>query len=948
MSNTNNRITIRQGYEYRTCFQNIYDSTEYFYPQYMQVAKCIDEITGEMWRYLAEVRKWDETDTPDELDVMGYPNNIIGLCARRGQGKSSTMFSVTAPLKDFSEIDEVQRKFWEKAYEKNESGSGERKKVYETKYCVIKSVDPTTMEWDESVLEIIVARLLRFANKQRKKYNGAHSSREKEEQYQRLLEKFQNVYRQVRRLKRSKNEGRHFDEYDDLTNIMEIADSRNVKRAFAEMVRDFLKYVQSDMLVIPVDDTDLNTERAYEIAEDIRKYCVVPQVMVLMAVHLGTLRTCIEQEFVRKYEKLLVTSLNTDHMEKYQCREMAERYIDKLIPGQHQVHLPYVDDRIRDGISNLTLQYISNQGKNIFDQYAWAPRNPKQAEEENNARQRYHNQLARMLFEKTGVVLIEKPGYLHNFMPRRFRELTHFLAFLSKLTDIGASGEYSLNKLIRYAYFDKPKRMKEEQGYKGEQKYEEYINRRIRNMDQLEMYFFQHWCPIVLTKNQLSKLEKIRTVPLSLKNKKTVEVLREYCKEHNEESIKEPTFPDTHQVVTYADVMDALAETKKTLSTHFKFDFVYAIQMYYTIYMNKILCQCLKDTSRCFTDLYLLTKGVLYNEGFIVKNDILNDALKGWMGENPNQQKLEIANWLIPCDKDGIVEDRVDGEWLPNITDNGIEEPTEFFRFDSQRLLLGIISSESIKAYKENYEENCEKHDPRSAKKLNDDINRMVDALYYIANFDLQYRAKKQGLFVLRNADNVNQQIIASYVSIRDVLSGKKNDKTYHYLPITEQNEVLYVLDNTTLFGWLNKDNDLIDKCREYCKFYKEWGKAKTEEKNECETNVRISGMTVIGHYDTESMFGMMVTAFDTKVQGAEFENNCKVLYDEVDKYVKSFDKKNAANTKVLKDEDLKPIPKPQTDAEKQSPKCEQCVLARDLGVAIKEAMIAAVQECKK
>lgn len=798
-----NTITVKQGYEYKTYgTQSIYEKKEFFHPQYMQAVKCIDEITYEMWRHCEEARRNHDGvsgnyDDSEEIDLMGYSNNIIGLCAKRGQGKSSAMLSITRALKELSRenIDNDKKKLWNEARKKTlkqeESGnSAKYKQVYDTKYYVMKSVDPTTMEVDESILEIIISRLLQQVNQTRRGYIDPRDERNRENQYHDLLEAFQSVYRQVKRLKRLKNAGKYTDEYDDLTNIMEVADSRNIKYGFENMVRLFLQYMDNEMLVIPVDDSDLNPDRAYEIMEDLRKYCVIPRVMIIMAVHLGTLRTCIEQEFVRKYEKLLTCSLKTDHMESYRCKEMAERYIDKLIPGHHQIHLPYAGDKIRDGAENLKLRYVSAKDAedDLLSVYKW-PKGWQSLESfEQEEAERYHDRLARMLFEKTGVVLVEKPGYLHNFMPRRFRELTHFLAFLWKLTDINASSEYPLKKLIQYSYFSGTMSDSQKKGCK------ENIERRIRNVDQLEMYFFQHWCPMILTKNQISKLEKIRTVPLSLKNKKTVEVLAEYCKEHEYECIKRVSFPDSHEVVTYADVMDALAETKKVLGSHFKFDFVYAIQMYYTIYMNKILCQCLKKPDRCFIDLYLLTKGVLYN---VSKKDAFLVKKEGMEKIDTVTHREEITKWFVPCDIDGVVIDSVESEWMPEIAASTPVFTDEYYRFDPHRWMLWAISSAKIESLKK------KSYTDEDKKAVINHLPVMADALYYITNFDLQYRAKKEGLYSV-NADEINQKNISgsvsqNYKTITDVLNGykivneqagkkhtKNNVKRYHYLPIRE------------------------------------------------------------------------------------------------------------------------------------------------------------------
>ena len=370
LSETAKNITIYYGYEFRTYTGNIYDKNEFFYAQYCQTARCISEIVNESEIFCEKYRngrsEYDqESSRAERQELRGYPNNIVAFCSRRGNGKTSAMLSMTRALEMLPLKDETEEKyeFWRKArdtprkfYDNNHENFERKakKQVEDCSYLVMETIDPANMEQNDSILLNILSRMYHMWNQdfKQEKSRDEYISRD-------LVNAFQDAYRNVYSLKKPL-EGDELDEYDSLTRLSEKGDSVNTKHAFRKLVEYFLQYFKKNMLVIPVDDADLNTTRAYEIVEDLRKYCVGPRILVILALHLDTLRNCIEQENVKRYRYLLSNQMNIPHLPGNKCREMAERYIDKLIPGYHQIHLPYVDEWFRTGRSDINLFYYSS------------------------------------------------------------------------------------------------------------------------------------------------------------------------------------------------------------------------------------------------------------------------------------------------------------------------------------------------------------------------------------------------------------------------------------------------------------------------------------------------------------------------------------------------------------------------------------------------------------
>ena len=70
---------------------------------------------------------------------------------------------------------------------------------------------------------------------------------------------------------------------------------------------------------------------AYKMAEQIRKYLIIPDIVIVMALKVEQLQLCVQEENFKNYSNVL------KNQEKIagailDVEDMAERYIAKLIP----------------------------------------------------------------------------------------------------------------------------------------------------------------------------------------------------------------------------------------------------------------------------------------------------------------------------------------------------------------------------------------------------------------------------------------------------------------------------------------------------------------------------------------------------------------------------------------------------------------------------------------
>lgn len=85
-----------------------------------------------------------------------------------------------------------------------------------------------------------------------------------------------------------------------------------------------------------IDDIDLNISQADEMAEQIRKYLVSPQIVILLAAKLEQLGTIKSLHYTQEYETLI----KQNRMSFDVIDEMTGQYLTKLVPHNQRIYLP--------------------------------------------------------------------------------------------------------------------------------------------------------------------------------------------------------------------------------------------------------------------------------------------------------------------------------------------------------------------------------------------------------------------------------------------------------------------------------------------------------------------------------------------------------------------------------------------------------------------------------
>ncbi len=593
------KIFVSRQCEHQIRLMNVYEEDNFFHTTFIKAGQAITGIVGRTIRYHGE----DGTlkNVSKTFDLMNYPNNIVPFCAQRGQGKSSAMFSMADALRKInvtenSSYNESRNKFWERS-DINPLSRQQINPVLKSHFELLDPIDPTVMEPKDSIVRIIISKMFRAVNdKFDSRIKNPHSTldeRKLNSQKEALVQKFLACYRGLDYLNTDKSNLSTSNAFDDLYRLAELGDSVNFKCAFFELVSLYLEFMaekdKNAFLVIQVDDADLNTQYAYEITEELRKYCILPNVIILMAMHMHTMSNAIEQHFVERYNTLV--KYNHHYMNINRCHEIMEKYIDKFIPTTHRVYIPSINTSIQNEYTKLELLYVDTEDSTDdlirIDDKLW---------HDNCKTNNYQDKLIMLIYQKTGILLVKPNGYLHDFLPQNLRELAHFLPHITNMDDVVRVDDTTGEVIGTFEYILKLCGASVEDSSIIPLAQLE-IDHVLKNIKELESYLLRNWSQMHLSSKQYDVIDKIHLAQPSLKNRRVTELLHKYLIERNKDEHRKIDMREQHGIgyVPYSDVVFALYNLQHVEDPKDEYPFACAIKIYYTIYLHQVALVGLKN-----------------------------------------------------------------------------------------------------------------------------------------------------------------------------------------------------------------------------------------------------------------------------------------------------------------------------------------------------------------
>lgn len=279
-----------------------------------------DSLFGEQLEmFLTHIkRKLQMEDTDSLLFNDVYENNIIAFIGERGAGKTSCMYSGIKILEEAQE-----RGRWQQLF-----GDGF---VPQKRLEFLKTIDPSFFDTQHNILEMLVGEMYGRLEQEIKR-DAVGTNRDKA---RKLIDQFQKTKRHLHFLSSDKALMQDDDELEELAYLSSGVDLRDSIKA---LIDNYLDWKNAQVLVVGIDDIDLNTKQAYRMAEQIRKYLILPNVIILMAVKLDQLGSVIRLELTKQFREVM--QKGNGSLSDSDVSEMAERYLNKLIPLQTRIFIP--------------------------------------------------------------------------------------------------------------------------------------------------------------------------------------------------------------------------------------------------------------------------------------------------------------------------------------------------------------------------------------------------------------------------------------------------------------------------------------------------------------------------------------------------------------------------------------------------------------------------------
>lgn len=370
-----NTIVFRIGEETRHLIEVINDETiesSLFSDQYKKALSSLNTL-------LSSIHSQQDLNPDNPL------NNILSFIGDRGAGKTSCMMSVAELLK--------------------RGLSGDLKIAYpeaaSAQFFCVERLDPSFFDETHNVIELFLANLYNAFQKQCAEYaDDTH----KEKLARKVYECFSRAQKMMSEMISPRQE-----RLDVLQNLQSLSAGVQLGAVIRNLVDAFFAYQEkkNGVLVLPIDDIDLNSRQASEMMEQIRKYLIQPNIVILLAVKLDQLALTKRLKLQQEYQGLFSTSSEKDTLV---IDEMVEAYLTKLLPHQTRIYMP-------EGTAYFyrPVEIHSKKGKTSYV----------------SVRQ----MVPQMIFKKTRYLFYNTPDKTSYIVPDNLRELRLLVSLLENMED---------------------------------------------------------------------------------------------------------------------------------------------------------------------------------------------------------------------------------------------------------------------------------------------------------------------------------------------------------------------------------------------------------------------------------------------------------------------------------------------------------------------------------
>lgn len=264
-------------------------------------------------------------NTKPSSDAVDNYNNVIAFTGERGKGKTSAMVSFQKGMNSYREVKSLSSNYFEKIDKRN------------IKFATIDYIDPSIFNESEGLLKVVITKMFQDFKRRLDTDICQERTNISVEDKRELIAEFNTVYS---RLKTINFKGNNNCDGDSIESLIQLSTGSDLREAFRRLVDCYLKIIhnKADYLVLAIDDFDLNHWKAYEMLEDLRKFLIQPNIILLIAAKMSQLNDILLNKNFGQYRGLILNGDKENITDE--LRNKAQRYLDKLIPNSRRLELP--------------------------------------------------------------------------------------------------------------------------------------------------------------------------------------------------------------------------------------------------------------------------------------------------------------------------------------------------------------------------------------------------------------------------------------------------------------------------------------------------------------------------------------------------------------------------------------------------------------------------------
>lgn len=300
--NKNTTLEINLNEEYKIKIENGNDFNN----------SIFKEVYESALKNVIEIVKQSDKNQDNNYDDF---NNIIAFTGERGKGKSSSMISFRDAL--INKKDDKNRKFFE---------NFDYYYISDKSFASIDIIDPSFFRGEESLFEIILAKMFqKFQDEIQFK-----DSKITQDEKRALIQHFQNVFENLQIINSDRKD---LYKKESIEALSKLATSSNLRDSFKKLISYYLRIFENNKnyLVIAIDDFDLNFSNTFLMLEDLRRFFIQTKIIILISSNKDQLFSSIYNTFNNEIKK----EINSESI-----KNRTSKYIEKLIPISRTIELP--------------------------------------------------------------------------------------------------------------------------------------------------------------------------------------------------------------------------------------------------------------------------------------------------------------------------------------------------------------------------------------------------------------------------------------------------------------------------------------------------------------------------------------------------------------------------------------------------------------------------------